>query len=212
LFSSFAADVVPGATNGVFDGFLHDRVTGKSVRVTVGDQGQEGDEPGGDVKASADGRTLIFTSEATNLVAGDTNGVHDVFVREICAPAASTTYGSGFPGTGGAVPTLVLSAPPVLGTTASLLLSNSAGVSTPAVLMVGFQPASLPTSAFGTLLVDPAFAFPDVVPPGGAAYAVAIPDDPTLCGVPLYWQAIEQDAGALAGLSFTAGLEVELGS
>jgi hypothetical protein len=38
---------------------------------------------------SADGRYVAFTSEATNLVAGDTNGTRDIFLRDTCAGVAS---------------------------------------------------------------------------------------------------------------------------
>ncbi len=34
---------------------------------------------------SADGRIVAFTSDATNLVPGDTNGVADVFLRDLRA-------------------------------------------------------------------------------------------------------------------------------
>ena len=36
-----------------------------------------------DPAISADGRFVAFESDATNLVPGDTNGVHDVFVRTL---------------------------------------------------------------------------------------------------------------------------------
>src|SRR2546426_1935359 len=41
---------------------------------------------------SADGRFVAFDSDASNLVAGDTNGSRDVFVRDTCfgAPAGCT--------------------------------------------------------------------------------------------------------------------------
>ena len=32
---------------------------------------------------SADGRYVVFSSSATNLVAGDTNGMDDVFLRDL---------------------------------------------------------------------------------------------------------------------------------
>ena len=40
---------------------------------------------------SADGRFVAFTSDATNLVAGDTNGIEDVFVRDRRPPGSSPT-------------------------------------------------------------------------------------------------------------------------
>ena len=58
-------------------------------RVSVASDGTQGNGNSGSVGssypsawASADGRYVAFTSEATNLVGGDTNGVSDVFVRD----------------------------------------------------------------------------------------------------------------------------------
>ena len=34
------------------------------------------------INMTSDGRYIVFTSEATNLVPGDTNGVSDIFVRD----------------------------------------------------------------------------------------------------------------------------------
>lgn len=52
-------------------------------RVSVSSAGAQGDGPSQLRGAlSPDGRFVAFTSEATNLVAGDTNGVADVFVRD----------------------------------------------------------------------------------------------------------------------------------
>ena len=51
-------------------------------RVSVSTSGQEANGQSGAPKISADGRYVCFASSATNLVAGDTNGVTDVFVRD----------------------------------------------------------------------------------------------------------------------------------
>ncbi|MBA1158293.1 PD40 domain-containing protein [Microvirga mediterraneensis] len=80
-FASTASDLVAGDTNGKADFFRKDLVTGEIVRLSITPQGQEaigGDSSYG--SPSADGRYLTFTSAATNLVAGDTNGVFDIFV------------------------------------------------------------------------------------------------------------------------------------
>src|SRR4030095_6986250 len=45
---------------------------------------------------SADGRFVAFDSNASNLVAGDSNGVRDIFVRD--RVAGNTARGSGGPG------------------------------------------------------------------------------------------------------------------
>src|SRR2546428_2820186 len=51
-------------------------------RVSVDSAGSEGNGASTGVALSADGRFVAFTSVATNLVAGDTNGAADVFVHD----------------------------------------------------------------------------------------------------------------------------------
>lgn len=46
--------------------------------------GAQGDDYAGAPAISADGRQVVSLSSATNLVPGDTNGVYDVFVRDLC--------------------------------------------------------------------------------------------------------------------------------
>ena len=80
-FASFATNLVPNDTNGEQDGFIHDRRTGKTTRVSVATGGAEANGFNGAPKLSADGRLVAFDSGATNLVPGDTNLVTDVFVH-----------------------------------------------------------------------------------------------------------------------------------
>jgi Tol biopolymer transport system component len=80
-----ASNLVPGDTNGWDDVFVHDRRTGGCERVSVGTTGLEGDGASMACDLSADGRWVAFASLATNLVAGDTNGKFDVFVRDRAA-------------------------------------------------------------------------------------------------------------------------------
>jgi Tol biopolymer transport system component len=81
-FESDATNLVPGDTNGDRDLFVHDRQTGQTTRVSVASDGTPSDRESRDAAISADGRFVAFTSFATNLVAGDTNGVSDVFVHD----------------------------------------------------------------------------------------------------------------------------------
>src|SRR2546425_8614451 len=53
-----------------------------TVRVSVASGGTEGDDASLGSALSADGRFVAFDSAATNLVAGDTKGVSDVFVHD----------------------------------------------------------------------------------------------------------------------------------
>jgi Tol biopolymer transport system component len=83
-FYSFAANLVPGDTNGAGDVFLRDRQSGATERVSVSSGGVQGNSYSGvsGVSISADGRYVAFHSAATNLVPGDTNGGDDVFLRD----------------------------------------------------------------------------------------------------------------------------------
>jgi len=89
-YKSDARNLVPGDTNDALDVFVHDRLTRTVERASVGAGGVEANGRSNDCAISADGRFVAFTSFAANLVAGDTNGVPDVFVRDRGAAAAAT--------------------------------------------------------------------------------------------------------------------------
>jgi Tol biopolymer transport system component len=90
VFHSTAPNLVAGDTNGYRDVFVHDRRTGRTERVSVSSMGQQGDDnaEGSDEATrpliSADGRYVVFCSEATNMIDNrdDDNGSRDVFVRD----------------------------------------------------------------------------------------------------------------------------------
>jgi hypothetical protein len=104
VFASKASNLVPGDTNDAWDVFLRDTCmdawTGDPIdgcaptttRISVapdgsqadGDSGVTVDSPDGPVAVSFSGRYLAYVSSATNLVAGDTNGVDDVFLTDTC--------------------------------------------------------------------------------------------------------------------------------
>jgi Tol biopolymer transport system component len=81
-FDSDAPNLVPGDTNGVYDVFLHDLQTGATERASLTAAGDQADGDSSTPSLSADGRFVAFQSYAGNLVAGDTNGNYDVFVRD----------------------------------------------------------------------------------------------------------------------------------
>jgi Tol biopolymer transport system component len=73
---------------------VHDRLTGKTRRISVAMDGAQADACGVDERTrknlfvsrpflSANGRYAAFTSRAANLVPGDRNGMPDVFVRDL---------------------------------------------------------------------------------------------------------------------------------
>ena len=80
VFSSEAADLVDGDTNGRSDVFLHDRNSGSTTRVSVSSSNQQSNGTSRFPSISDNGRFIAYNSSAENLVAGDTNGMFDIFV------------------------------------------------------------------------------------------------------------------------------------
>jgi hypothetical protein len=177
----------------------------------VDSSGTQGNSVSDYPSISDSGQVVAFDSYASNLVANDTNGFSDAFVRERCSiPASWSNYGSGFPGTTG-VPSFTSQQNPVFGSTVTLNLSNSFANPTIGVLFVGFQRASIHSNWGGDLLVLPAITQLVTFSYGANSYTGAIPDDEKLCGVTIDLQAIEADPGAAKGVSFTPGLELVIG-
>jgi predicted RNA-binding protein with TRAM domain len=83
-FWSEATNLVPNDTNGTADGFVHDRQTGETTRVTVSATGEQDNGTGGSgpQSISSDGRFVGIVSNATNLVPDGTNGLWHVFVHD----------------------------------------------------------------------------------------------------------------------------------
>ncbi|MBI3925572.1 MAG: hypothetical protein HY319_08535 [Armatimonadetes bacterium] len=87
-FLSTSTSLVADDTNGVADCFLRDRMTGTTTRVSVG--ATQGNAASNSLpRISGNGRFVAFHSAATNLVAGDTNGFVDVFVRDLVTLATA---------------------------------------------------------------------------------------------------------------------------
>lgn len=114
FFNSDASNLVAGDTNGAEDLFVRDRSRGVTRRVSVSSTGAEANSGVGEqdpvtvyrnvglnlfvdpvngtqtsFSATPDGRYVVFSSAATNLVPGDTNGVIDVFLHHL--PSGTTT-------------------------------------------------------------------------------------------------------------------------
>ncbi|MCC6409767.1 MAG: calcium-binding protein [Planctomycetes bacterium] len=82
-FDSAASDLVVGDGNGLQDVFVRDLVAQSTVLAStaIGGAAGNGASTGGGL--SGDGRLVVFDSEASDLVANDTNGCEDVFVRDL---------------------------------------------------------------------------------------------------------------------------------
>lgn len=82
-FFSDATNVVSGDSNGNGDVFVRDRQAGTTVRVSVSSAGAQGSDDSRAPLISADGRYVVFDSDAPNLVPNDTNGERDVFRHDL---------------------------------------------------------------------------------------------------------------------------------
>ena len=107
-FISEASNLVDGDTNGQGDVFLYDRSTGETVRVnkqnavSQASGGPLGSFYAGAVAMSGDASVIAYISDATNLLATDTNSQPDVFVfqaNERITPTLGTTSGERMVGT-----------------------------------------------------------------------------------------------------------------
>jgi Tol biopolymer transport system component len=81
-FTSTASDLIWGDGNGHRDAFVRAMPGALTSLVSISSAGIQGDGAVRGTVISADAATVAFTSEATNLVPGDTNRQPDVFVRE----------------------------------------------------------------------------------------------------------------------------------
>ena len=81
-FRSDATNLVVNDTNHNSDIFVHDRTLGVTERVSVASDGTQANGDSTLPAISADGRFVAFSSEASNLVAGDTNNQADIFVHD----------------------------------------------------------------------------------------------------------------------------------
>jgi Tol biopolymer transport system component len=76
---------VPSDPDAYADVFRRDRLGGTTVKVSLSSSGAAPDGESGNCDLSDDGSRIVFTSAATNLVAGDANGLQDVFLRDLAA-------------------------------------------------------------------------------------------------------------------------------
>ena len=88
-YYSFAADLVAGDSNELWDVFVYDTAAGTHRRVSLaagGGERNQGQESRSRVVApaiSGNGRYVAWATTDTNVVAGDTNGLQDLFVTDL---------------------------------------------------------------------------------------------------------------------------------
>jgi hypothetical protein len=135
---------------------------------------------------------------------------YDNFSVSINADGSWSNFGTGVAGTN-SVPALTASNPPVLGQSISLEIGNSLGTSTSGLMFVGLEEISR-AGMGGTLYVgNVVLTNVLAIPSAGLTVSGSIVEDPLLCGTTLYLQVIEADPGALSGVSFSQGLQLDLG-
>ena len=84
-FTSTDPDLAGAATAAAAQIYIRDRVAGTTRRVSASTAGQPGNGSSSQPAMSLNGRYVAFTSAASNLVPGDTNGRTDVFLRDVTA-------------------------------------------------------------------------------------------------------------------------------
>ena len=107
-FESFASNLVSGDTNGYTDIFVKDLTigtitSGTVTRISTASDGGQSDNGSYAPVFSSDGTKVAFYSDADNLVAGDTNGSTDIFVKNLSTGVTTlvSTSASGAQADGG---------------------------------------------------------------------------------------------------------------
>ncbi len=85
-FGSDATNLVAADSNIYRDVFVRDRQTSKTILVSQTAGGVSGNLDSDSPAMSRDGRYVAFVSDASNLVAGDSNAVRDVFLADLLDP------------------------------------------------------------------------------------------------------------------------------
>jgi Tol biopolymer transport system component len=86
-FWSFASNLVAGDTNNSADVFIKTLATGAIERISNAGGGTQGNGNSWGQAFSPDGTKVAFASDASNLVAGDTNNARDIFVKTLATGA-----------------------------------------------------------------------------------------------------------------------------
>jgi len=92
-FDSHARNLVSGDANVASDIFVHDLQTGATTRASINSLGGEGNADSSNPSISTDGLHIAFSSDASDLVPGDTNVYKDIFLHDPFPPCEGyTTY------------------------------------------------------------------------------------------------------------------------
>jgi len=143
----------------------------------------------------------------------DRNGATDIYFN---IPFGLQEYGPGLAGSGGFVPLLEGTGFATIGSTWTMSNSNGLGGASGA-LLVGVTESSTPVLG-GIINLVPFSSFPWAVGgalgvPGAGAISIplSLPNDETFVGLPIFWQTVLLDPGAVGGVSMSNGLELRMG-
>ena len=100
VFESDANNLVPGDTNGSGDVFVKDLLTGAVTRASTASNGAQGNAWSGNPDISANGRFVVFSSNAGNLSGADGEPFADIFVKDL-RTGATTLVSAASDGTAG---------------------------------------------------------------------------------------------------------------
>jgi Tol biopolymer transport system component len=90
VFESSQTGLVSPPTNGNVQIFLYDRKLNQVELVSATPAGAGGNSGSNHAAISANGCKVVFESDASDLVAGDTNNLKDVFLRDRCSAPPQT--------------------------------------------------------------------------------------------------------------------------
>ena len=188
------------------DVYIRDRARGQTRQASFSSGGNAGNGNSANFSGLAlagDGMSVVFASDATNLVPGDTNNRLDVFARELCDDTGFE-LGYGLVGSNGLMPTLEVCGELATGSQATFTLHHAP----PNTLSVIFRSAVLNPVAFHggtravgqpwmrtTILTDATGSASFTIPGGGG------PSD-------LYVQWLMRDGGLPGLTGFSNALRV----
>lgn len=93
-FESIATNLVSGDANAKRDIFIRDRQNNTTCRISLTPDGFEANGDSYEPFISGNGDHVVFTSTATNLVSGDTNGHADIFIWSRATAGSASCAGS----------------------------------------------------------------------------------------------------------------------
>ncbi len=103
-FESEATNLVANDNNGERDIFARALTAGTTIRVSIPSGGGQANGNSWDPAISSNGTIIAFESDATNMVAGDTNNFRDVFVRTTSGTPTTSLVSVSTAGVLGALP------------------------------------------------------------------------------------------------------------